>query len=59
MTEAFHLIRVSFCRRQAFGYEGLGLLTVSGVPGLAEYRAALLPLARRFALLPDEVTARS
>jgi hypothetical protein len=42
----------------AFGAEGLGLLTVSGVPGVAERRRALLPLARRFALLPEEVKRR-
>lgn len=38
---------------RAFGYDGPGLLTVSGVPGLAEARARLLPLARAFATLPD------
>eukprot|EP00854_Cymbomonas_tetramitiformis_P003145 gene3145-3987_t len=39
---------------EAYGPAGLGLLTVSGVPGLAEKRSALLPLAQRFAALPDE-----
>ena len=38
---------------RAFGYDGLGLLAVSGVPQLAERRAALLPLAHAFARLPD------
>lgn len=42
----------------AFGAAGLGLLTVSGVPGVAERRRALLPLARRFALLPEEAKRR-
>lgn len=42
----------------AFGDDGLGILTVSGVPGVAERRRALLPLARRFALLPDEAKQR-
>lgn len=39
----------------AFGEHGLGLLTVSGVPGLQAKRRALLPLARHFAALPDPV----
>lgn len=40
---------------EAYGFEGIGLLTVSGVPGLVEARANLLPLARRFALLDEAV----
>lgn len=43
---------------EAFSYDGLGILTVRGVPGLAELRQNLLPLARRFADLPDEVKAQ-
>ena len=43
---------------QAFGLGGLGICTVSGVPGFAELRAALLPLAARFAGLPAAVRAR-
>lgn len=39
---------------EAYGYDGLGLLAVRGVPGVAERRARLLPLAHRFANLPDE-----
>lgn len=51
-TDLFPLIEA------AFGAEGLGLLTVSGVPGVAERRQALLPLARRFASLPGHVKER-
>jgi len=40
---------------QAFGYNGLGILAVSGVAEFAEQRARLLPLGRRFANLSDEV----
>lgn len=40
---------------QAYGFNGIGLLTVSGVPGLLDARANLLPLGRRFALLDKEV----
>jgi hypothetical protein len=40
---------------QAFGQNGLGLLTVSGVPTLEEKRGRLLPMARKFAELPDAV----
>lgn len=42
---------------QAFGNEGLGLLTVAGVPGLERMRSSLLPLAGRFAALPDPIKA--
>jgi isopenicillin N synthase-like dioxygenase len=41
----------------ALGPDGLGLLTVSGVPGFAAARAALLPLARRVAALPPAARA--
>lgn len=40
---------------EAFGYDGLGILTVKNIPGLPELRQNLLPLARTFADLPDEV----
>jgi isopenicillin N synthase-like dioxygenase len=43
---------------RAFGYDGLGLLTVRGVPGFEARRQALLPLSREFARLP-EPTKRS
>jgi hypothetical protein len=35
---------------QAYGPHGLGVLTVSGVPGFVERRASLLPLAHNFAV---------
>ncbi|KAG2386391.1 hypothetical protein C9374_002837 [Naegleria lovaniensis] len=40
---------------EAYGPEGLGLLTVSNVPNVLEYRQAILPLAYKFANLPEEV----
>eukprot|EP00899_Mesostigma_viride_P009496 jgi/Mesvir1/18548/Mv17066-RA.1 len=43
---------------QAFGEGGLGLLTVAGVPGYLEQRAALLPLAQQLASLPEDALAR-
>jgi isopenicillin N synthase-like dioxygenase len=39
----------------AYGYDGTGFLTVSGVPGLEKKREALLPLAQKFALLDEEI----
>eukprot|EP00301_Raphidiophrys_heterophryoidea_P013405 c2080_g1_i1.p1 GENE.c2080_g1_i1~~c2080_g1_i1.p1 ORF type:complete len:379 (-),score=79.54 c2080_g1_i1:800-1936(-) len=39
---------------KAYGFEGLGLLAVKGVPDFARRRNRLLPLARKFALLPEE-----
>jgi len=39
----------------AFGYEGIGLLLVKGVPKYNEYRSELLPLAWKFTSLPDEI----
>jgi len=39
----------------AYGKEGLGILSVSGVPKVAELRARLLPLASKLAALPDDV----
>jgi hypothetical protein len=40
---------------QAFGPDGLGLLTVSGIPGFCQLRERLLPLAEAFAvsITPD------
>ena len=38
---------------EAFGVDGVGLLTVKNVPSYAEARQELLPLSRRFAMLPD------
>ena len=43
---------------EAFGFDGLGILTVSDVPGLAEARSTLLPLAPAFAALPDGVKSK-
>ncbi|KAL4100454.1 hypothetical protein PRIC1_008246 [Phytophthora ramorum] len=43
---------------EAFGYEGLGILVVSGVPELSTKRGELLPLAFAFANLPDDVKAQ-
>lgn len=34
----------------AFGFNGLGILLVSGVPSLAERRQQLLPLSQQFAV---------
>jgi hypothetical protein len=31
----------------AYGYDGLGILTVSGIPKLMELRSRLIPLARK------------
>ena len=42
---------------RAFSYDGLGLLTVSGVPHFVEARAAALPFARAFAVLPEAAKA--
>ncbi|OQR82224.1 hypothetical protein THRCLA_11041 [Thraustotheca clavata] len=42
----------------AYGPKGLGILAVANVPGLEELRAKLLPLAFKFANLPDEVKAK-
>lgn len=39
----------------AYGFDGLGLLAVHGVPTLSERRAKVLPLAHKFANLPDEI----
>jgi hypothetical protein len=40
---------------KAFGFDGVGVLTVKNVPNFIEARQRLLPLARKFALLPDEI----
>lgn len=40
---------------KAYGKDGLGLLTVSNVPGVSDVRRALLPQANRFARLPEDV----
>lgn len=42
----------------AFGVDGLGILTVANVPTWEEKRRELLPIAREFADLPEEVKAK-
>jgi len=42
----------------AYGPDGLGILVVHGVPQMTEARAALLPQARKFADLPDNIKAK-
>lgn len=40
---------------KAYGFDGVGVLTVKNVPNFVEARQRLLPLSRTFALLPDEI----
>lgn len=40
---------------KAFGFDGVGALTVKNVPGFVEARKALLPLSYKFANLPDDI----
>ena len=42
---------------KGFGPDGLGIITVSGIPDFSALRTALLPLATEFARLPDPVKA--
>lgn len=44
--------------KEAFSHDGLGALAVKNVPGFAEKRQAILPLAWRFGQLPAEVKAK-
>jgi hypothetical protein len=44
---------------EAYGYDGLGILAVTGVPDLAAARQALLPLAAQFAALPEGAKQRT
>lgn len=39
---------------EAFGYHGLGLLIVSGIPNFVEKRLRLLPLGQKIAALTEE-----
>lgn len=39
----------------AFGFDGVGLLTVKNVPQYNDARSRLLPLSKKFADLPDEI----
>ncbi|EIE20063.1 Clavaminate synthase-like protein [Coccomyxa subellipsoidea C-169] len=43
---------------QAYGPNGLGILTVAGVPTLLDLRQQLLPLSSQFVRLPEPVLAR-
>eukprot|EP01117_Protostelium_nocturnum_P020393 TRINITY_DN9148_c0_g1_i1.p1 TRINITY_DN9148_c0_g1~~TRINITY_DN9148_c0_g1_i1.p1 ORF type:complete len:372 (+),score=125.40 TRINITY_DN9148_c0_g1_i1:66-1181(+) len=44
---------------RAFGFDGIGILAVRGVPGFVEKRKALLPLSQKFATLPDAVKEKT
>jgi isopenicillin N synthase-like dioxygenase len=44
--------------RSAIGTDGLGIISVSDIPGFSEMRRRLLPLAKRLAAQPLEVLAR-
>jgi len=43
---------------QAYGASGLGILTVSGIPGFSELRQRLLPLAAKIPKLPPDELAK-
>lgn len=43
---------------EAFGFKGLGLLVVTGIPNFVELRKNLLPLGTKFASLSDEAKAK-
>lgn len=43
---------------KAFGFEGIGLVTVKNVPGVLEAREALLPLSYHLAALPSDVLTK-
>jgi len=45
--------------KEAFGFNGLGILAVRGVPGIEVTREDLLPLAHKFANLPEEVKEKT
>lgn len=40
--------------KAAYGPDGLGIAVIRGVPKFVEYRQTLLPLSRKFAILPEE-----
>jgi isopenicillin N synthase-like dioxygenase len=44
---------------QAYGYSGLGLIVITGVPDLVRLRKTLLPLALKFAKLPVDVKEKT
>jgi len=39
----------------AFGFQGLGILIVKGIPNIMKLRKELLPLGQKFANLPEEI----
>ncbi|KAI9980318.1 hypothetical protein PInf_026447 [Phytophthora infestans] len=43
---------------EAFGYEGMGILIVSGVPEIGSKSSDLLPLAFKFAIFSDDTKAK-
>eukprot|EP00029_Vermamoeba_vermiformis_P002528 TRINITY_DN12905_c0_g1_i1.p1 TRINITY_DN12905_c0_g1~~TRINITY_DN12905_c0_g1_i1.p1 ORF type:complete len:384 (+),score=113.56 TRINITY_DN12905_c0_g1_i1:40-1152(+) len=43
----------------AYGFDGLGILTVRGVPNVKELRQSLLPLAHKFANLPEDIKQKT
>jgi len=45
--------------KEAYGYDGLGILVVRGVPNLDEKRRILLPLSHKYANLPDEIKEKT
>jgi len=44
---------------EAFGFDGLGILTVKGVPNVENLRQNILPLAHKFASLPEEIKLKT
>jgi hypothetical protein len=52
--------KIKFWTKQttAYSFNGMGVLAVLNIPGVKEKRAEILPLARKFAELPDQVKAK-
>jgi len=44
---------------QAYGFDGLGILVVKGIPNLLKLRQDILPLSHKFANLPDEIKLKT
>jgi len=53
LTTVFLMACITF--EQGFGGNGLGVITVSGVPGLLKAKRNLLPLSYVFAHKPEEI----
>ena len=51
LSDAIDLTKIS----EAFGIDGVGVLTVKNVPSYLSARQKLLPLAREFAMLPEDI----